>query len=52
MKKVYKINLAEKGSLNQWLHGVFFALYACNSVPVDVPDIDRSVVAIGREFPF
>ena len=27
LKKFQKINAYEKGSLHQWLHGVFFALY-------------------------
>ena len=52
MNKVQKINSADKGSLHQWLQGVFFVLYDCNSGPVDETDIDQSLVAIGREFPF
>ena len=52
LNKVHKINSADKGSLNQWLQGVIFALYAWNEAPVDGSDIARLVVAIGREFPF
>ena len=52
LNKVQKINLEEKASLNQWLKGVLFALYAWNAGPVDGTDIDLSVAAIGREFPF
>ena len=29
-----------------------FAFYAWNAVPVDGTDIDQSVVAIGKYFPF
>ena len=52
LNKVQKINSAEKVSLHQWLQGVFFSLYACNVGLVDGTDIARSVVYIGREFPF
>ena len=52
MKKAQKIKSAEKGSLHQWLQGVFSALYDWNAGPVDRTNIDQSVVAIGREFPF
>ena len=50
--KVHKIKSAYKGSLHQWSQGVLFAMYTCNAGPVDRNDIARSVVAIGREFPF
>ena len=33
-KKVHKIKSADKGRLNQWSQGVFFAMYACNECPV------------------
>ena len=52
MNKVQKIKSVDKGSLNQCFQGVFFALYAWNAGPVDRTEIDLSVVAIGREFPF
>ena len=42
----------DKGSLCQWLKGVMFVLYAWNAGPVEGTDIDLSVVAISREFPF
>ena len=46
------INSADKGIIHQLPQGVFFALYDCNSVPVDGTDLDLSVVAIGIELPF
>ena len=49
MNNVQKINSADKGSVNQWLQGVFFALYDWNSGPVDRIDIGTALVAIGRE---
>ena len=52
MNNVQKINSADKGSLHQWLQGVFFALYNWNTHLVYGTDIDLSVLAIGREFPF
>ena len=52
LNKVQKINSSDKGSLHQWVQGIFFALYACNAGPVDGIDISQSVVAIGIEFPF
>ena len=33
LDKVQKINSSYKGSLKQWLQGVFFALYVWNKVP-------------------
>ena len=44
------INSSEKIRPNQWLQGVFFALYALNTGPVDGTDIARLVVGIIREF--
>ena len=41
-----------KGCLHQWLQGLFFIIYACNSVPVDGTNIYWSFVALGRESPF
>ena len=52
LNKVQKIKSADKGSLHQWLQGIFSALYAWNVGPVDGTDISLSVVYIGREFPF
>ena len=48
LNKIQNINSAYNGSLHQWLQGIFFTLYAWNVGPVDVTDIDRSVVAICR----
>ena len=39
LKKVQKINSADKVSLHQWFQGVFFVLYAWNSGPVYGTDI-------------
>ena len=47
LEEVQKINSSDKGSLNQWLQGVLFALYTWNAGPVDGTDIAQSVVAIG-----
>ena len=44
LKKIHKLNLAYKVSLRLWLQGLFFVLYAWNSVPVDGTDISESVV--------
>ena len=52
LNKVQKINSEYKGSLHQWLQGVFFELDALNASPVNGTDIARSVVYIGKEFPF
>ena len=52
LNKVQNINSADKGSIHQWLQGLFFTLYAWNAGPVDGTDIARSVVAIVREFLF
>ena len=50
LNKVQKINSVENCILHQWLQGVFFALYALNTGPVDGTDIARLVVGIIREF--
>ena len=52
LNKVQKINSSEKDSLNQWVKGVFFALYAWNAGPLYGNDIYLSVVDIGIELPF
>ena len=52
LNKAQKINSEDKSSLHQWLKGVFFALYAWNTGPVDGTRISQSVVAIDRYFPF
>ena len=39
LNKVHKINSEYKVILYQWSQGVFFALYACNTSPVDGTDI-------------
>ena len=46
------INSSDKIRPNQWLQGLFFALYAWNAVPVYGTDINISVVDIVRELPF
>ena len=52
LKMLQKINSEYKGSLHQWLQGVFFEFYACNARPVDGTGIVQSVVDNGREFLF
>ena len=39
LNKLHKINSEENVILYQWLQGVFFALYACNTSPEDGTDI-------------
>ena len=39
LKKLQKINSMDKGSLQQWLQGLLFALYAWNAGPVDGTEI-------------
>ena len=51
LNKVKKINSSDKGSLDRWLQGSFFALYAWNSVPVYRTEIDLSIVDIDGELP-
>ena len=38
LEKAHKINSYDKGSLKQWLQGVFFVLYAWNTGPVEGTD--------------
>jgi hypothetical protein len=52
MTKVQRINTSDTGSLFRWQQEALFALYSWNASPIDVTDISRSLVAIGREFPF
>ena len=52
LNKVHKKNSVYRGSLHQYPQSVLFALYAWNAGPVYGTDIDRSLVAIGRELPF
>ena len=52
LNKVETINTADKKDLTLWKQGVLFACYAWNASPIDGTDIPRSVVAIGRDFPF
>ena len=40
LNKLQNTNSADKGSLQQWLQGAFFSLYAWNTGPVYGPDID------------
>ena len=39
LNKVQDIKSADKGSLHQWLQGIFFALYTWNTGPIDGTDI-------------
>ena len=41
LNKVQKINSEDKGSLQKWLQGVLFALYAWNADPVDRTDLTQ-----------
>jgi len=52
LNKVERINSADTDSLLQWKQGVLFSIYGWNAAPIDGTDIPRSVVAMGREFPF
>ena len=52
MNKAHKINSEDKVSLNQWLLGILFALYAWNEGTVYGTEITRSTGAISTEFPF
>jgi hypothetical protein len=52
LNKVQRINTADVASMFRWKQGALFALYAWNASPIDGTDISRSIVAIGREFPF
>jgi hypothetical protein len=52
LNKVQRINTADVDSLFRWKQGVLFSLYAWNAAPIDGTDLPRSVVAIGRDFPF
>ena len=52
LNKVQKINSSYKGSLYQWLKGVFLALYSWNAGPFDGTNITPSEADINIEFPF
>ena len=52
LNKVQQLHAADKGSLQEWRLGTKFAVYSWNASPVDGTDIERSVAAIGRSFPF
>ena len=52
LNKIEKIHAAEHQTFEEWLMGVWFAIHAWNSAPVDGTDVIRSVAAIGRDFPF
>ena len=52
LKNPQKINSEYKGSLHQWVQGLFSALYACNVGPVDGTEMALSVLDIGRGFHF
>ena len=52
LNKVEWINMADKGSFQQWWQGVMFSLYAWNAAPINGTDICHSFVTIAQEFPF
>jgi hypothetical protein len=52
LNKVQRINTADVDSLFRWKQGVLFSLYAWNAAPIDGTDLPRSLVAMGRNFPF
>jgi hypothetical protein len=52
LNKVQRINTADVDSLFRWKQGVLFSLYAWNAAPIDGTDLPRSLVAVGRNFPF
>ena len=52
LNKVERINSADKDTLFQWKQGALFSIYAWNAGPIDGTDLSRSLVVIGREFPF
>jgi hypothetical protein len=52
LNKVQRINNADVDSLFRWKQGVLFSLYAWNAAPIDATDLPRSLVAMGRDFPF
>ena len=52
LNKVQRIHLRQCCSMDEWIKGTLFAVYAWNSAPIDGTNIVRSVAAIGRDFPF
>ena len=52
LNKVQRIHLRQCCSMDEWIKGTLFAVYAWNSAPVDGTNIVRSVAAIARDFPF
>ena len=52
LENVQNIKLADKGSIHQYLQGVFFALYDWNAGPVYGTDASRRILALGIELPF
>ena len=52
LNKVQQLHATNKSSLQEWRLGTKFAVYSWNASPVDGTDIERSVAAIGRSFPF
>ena len=52
LNKAQSINSLDKGSLHQYLQGLFFVWYALNVGPVDGTYIALLIVAIIRDFPF
>ena len=52
LNKVDKVNPPGKGSLRQWIQGIFFSIYAWSAGPVDGTDIYWYFVELGKELPF
>lgn len=52
LNKVQRTHAIDCETIDDWLIGTTFAVYAWNSAPVYGTDIIRSFAAIGREFPF
>jgi hypothetical protein len=52
LNKVQTINSADSQSLDQWMMGVMFSLYAWNAAPMDGTNIVKSFAAKAKEFHF
>ena len=52
LNKVERIHTANCETVDKWIKGVHFAVYAWNAAPIDGTNVLRSYAAMGREFPF
>ena len=52
LNKVERIHAANCETVDEWIKGVHFAVYAWNAGPIDGTNVSRSYAAMGREFPF